>query len=1294
MLAGAVELEVVANAVNFNAQAGRSIRPGLRDMTVSVGKAVTDAAKDFDRLGDAAGDAFTGVGDDLLKELDVTQEFEQVARTLESEAGSLADRMENEFADLGKKGFAELGDQIKDLNRNSGIDVEVDLLGEEQLDDLRKTVQQIADTELTLDADGKPAAAEVEKLSKALKGISDATVVISGNNKEAKAKIDEVIGLTMAIDRVKPVIDLTVKDEAIKRARGLIDDLNQDANVKVNVDDAEIERIARQRFNIPADVKVDSSQLDRIRSEQIDVKAKAVVDRSEIDKLSNESIEIELDLQAAAGAAGGADFGAVVEGIASSLTESLVGALKAAGPVGKAVGVGGALLGGVFATSFAKNIEFDVANDRLAAQLGSVNGDVRLAGEIAGRVYAGAWGESLEEVNDAVRGTIGLLGGLTDENSAEVERLTALSLDLASAWGKDVNEVMIATNAILKNDLAPSGEAALDILAAGLSKSIPLGEDLLETFGEYSNQLADAGVNAEQFTQLYVKGLEAGARSTDGLADGIKEFFLEANAGAKATREGLDELGIDLADIQRLVNDGQGAEAFRLVAEAIGEVSNKTDQSRLAQELLRGTYEQVGIEGVIAMGAIEDSLGDVEGAAGRLSETINDNLQVAITEFTRGWEVALADFGGGLVDAVESGDSSELDAAANRLGEKLGVTIAQATALGIEVLPSVLGPALEASIIGTIDGLIPEENWGGQELGETIGTAINQGIQTSIRPDQLFAPLQDAISDLANGDTTEIEIDLSEVLKLPEISSGGRNFAGPLVEGLEDIEGAASDANDELFDLGNAIDRLFDFSGEQALANAADAVQNMGERFTEMSAGAVDASGNLDLFDEAGRSLLTNLGDVSEVVSDLFKGDNLDPAQIGAALDAIRASFREAAREAGFTEEQIDGLIETFINADGRVIGLGMDLDTNQFDDGLQRALAAGQGADGLVFEPGMDINSEALYVELQQAETERAAFNGNPFVTTAGVDTTEVTEKVAAATGELTAFEGLMFEPGLGADTTQFDTKLGSSRSSGALIDGETYTPTIDADPNGFDAAMAAANNKGQIFDGLTFRPIASLDPADFNRLMQGAEQRRNAFDGSNAKATITLSVFDLASAKIAAIKRGASSSVTFGVRANQRFGADGMILPRRLQDGAVLDGIQPAVPGGREGFFGNQPILISENGGDELFINSRSSDARKADLVRSFDGGSLVDVIRNQIIGQSTRLQDGGILTSTPTRNTSTASGGMDMGTLVAALDNLTNALAEQQAGGGVVNENTFVVDSRQRLDDVYALISQAVY
>ncbi|HOW94526.1 MAG TPA: phage tail tape measure protein, partial [Mycolicibacterium fallax] len=239
-------------------------------------------------------------------------------------------------------------------------------------------------------------------------------------------------------------------------------------------------------------------------------------------------------------------------GLGAKISKGLGAGMAAAGAAGA----------GLLAKGFADSMNIEVANDKLAGQLGLTSAEADKAGKAAGAVYRQNWGGSIEEVNAAIQSVGSSMADVGATTQADLEAMASKALALAGTFDVDVNRSTEAAGALIKNGLAKDSAEAFDILTAGFQNGANKADDFTETLTEYSPQFAKLGISGQQAMGILSAGLQAGARDTDVIADAFKEFSLRSIDGSKLTAEGFKAIGLDAKYMAgEIAKGGPAAEA-------------------------------------------------------------------------------------------------------------------------------------------------------------------------------------------------------------------------------------------------------------------------------------------------------------------------------------------------------------------------------------------------------------------------------------------------------------------------------------------------------------------------------------------------------------------------------------------------------------------------------------------------------------------------------------------------------------------------------------------------------------
>jgi hypothetical protein len=279
------------------------------------------------------------------------------------------------------------------------------------------------------------------------------------------------------------------------------------------------------------------------------------------------------------------------------------------------------------------------SNDALrimAAQTGATGAEFERLKASAGNLFAAGVGDSFDEAVKAISAADAQLGQFF--NPAELEAFTQTAGGIAKTYDKDITEVIGKSRTLIAN-FGLTGEQASN-LVAGVAQGAANGmDDVFDTLDEYS-QLAsqvfgEGGEGAAKFTALLTKGIQAGARDTDKLADLAKESQIKILDGSAL--EGLAAIQTPInATIEGIVKAGQQ-----------GKISVSDVLSQAGQ-------------------AIETAFN-----AGEISESMRSQLQVAISG------TPAEDLGADLYGRIFGTpiDTSQVEAQGNAAREALEATL-------------------------------------------------------------------------------------------------------------------------------------------------------------------------------------------------------------------------------------------------------------------------------------------------------------------------------------------------------------------------------------------------------------------------------------------------------------------------------------------------------------------------------------------------------------------------------------------------------------------------------------------
>lgn len=333
------------------------------------------------------------------------------------------------------------------------------------------------------------------------------------------------------------------------------------------------------------------------------------------------------------------EFGPLRQGAETQGAQAGQDAARTFGDKFKAgLNVAGAAGGAVLMAGLVGAISRTNTTGLLAAQVGASGPQMAKLGAVSGKLYADNFGNSVEEVNDALRAII--QNGLATVNTAEsdLEALGARVTTLTGLLGEDANRVAAAIQQMLRTGLADSAEEAFDILTQATQGGINKSEDLLDTLNEYSTQFRQLGLDGPQALGLISQALKAGARDSDTVADSLKEFAIRAQDGSKLSADAFKALGIDAQKAFDDVAAGgpRAAGVLDTVLDRLRAMPPSAERTALAVALFGTKAEdlQDSLYALDLTGAAAE-FGNFEGAAGRATDTLGGTAASQVESFKR-----------------------------------------------------------------------------------------------------------------------------------------------------------------------------------------------------------------------------------------------------------------------------------------------------------------------------------------------------------------------------------------------------------------------------------------------------------------------------------------------------------------------------------------------------------------------------------------------------------------------------------------------------------------------------------
>jgi TP901 family phage tail tape measure protein len=356
--------------------------------------------------------------------------------------------------------------------------------------------------------------------------------------------------------------------------------------------------------------------------------------------------------------------------------------------------------------------DYEQANARIAAAFDVSGEEAERFSGIGKRIYEGGWGQSLDEVNDAL---IQCKSTLRDVSDEDLQTVTTNALMLSDTFGADVNESIRGTNALMEG-FGLSATEASDLLTAGMQRGLNYTDELGDNLSEYSVRWGEAGMSASEYFSLLEAGTSNGAYNLDKVGDYLNEFLTALSDGRM--EESIGSFSEGTQEVFENFKNGS-ATAEDMLQAVLGDITqmpNEYDKAALASTLWSSLGEDNAMGMIESLAGVQDSFGDVAGAAQQAQEAASDSFAVKSQEAMRELQGSIEPLGEPLLniatnvaDVVKS--FSEWFAGIGEDG--------QTAVLAIATIAAAIGPVL--STVGTVVGTVPKIGAAFQVVGK-LGT--------------------------------------------------------------------------------------------------------------------------------------------------------------------------------------------------------------------------------------------------------------------------------------------------------------------------------------------------------------------------------------------------------------------------------------------------------------------------------------------------------------------------------------------------------------------------------------------
>ncbi|MGR6007150.1 phage tail tape measure protein [Bacillus paranthracis] len=353
--------------------------------------------------------------------------------------------------------------------------------------------------------------------------------------------------------------------------------------------------------------------------------------------------------------------------------------------------------------------DFDGSQRQIQASLGLTAKGAENMGEVVKNVYRKGWGESLEQVNQAV---VKVYQNMEDVPGDEIQGVTEDVLALAKTFDIDLGETTRGASQLMKQ-YGMTGKEAMDFIATGMQGGLDVSNEFLDNLAEYTPLFKQAGFTSDQMLTILKNGTRDGAYNLDYVNDLVKEYGIRIQDGSKSTTDAMGKMSKGTQEMWKEFEAGKrpASDVFYSIIKDLKGMDNQVEATQLGVALFGTKFEDLGNQVVYSMGDTNKALGDTNGRMDELRKTQEEAFGQRFQKTLREFQIALAPIGEMLLDLgekimpdVKNAVKSIADAF-NSLSPEAQKTIAIiggiATVLGPVMM--ILGPFISG--IGSLIGL-------------------------------------------------------------------------------------------------------------------------------------------------------------------------------------------------------------------------------------------------------------------------------------------------------------------------------------------------------------------------------------------------------------------------------------------------------------------------------------------------------------------------------------------------------------------------------------------------------------
>ncbi|MGG1481465.1 phage tail tape measure protein [Bacillus smithii] len=282
----------------------------------------------------------------------------------------------------------------------------------------------------------------------------------------------------------------------------------------------------------------------------------------------------------------------------------------------------------------------------IQAMTGATSSEAKKQGKIVGKVWADGFGDSIDQVGEAVIKVKQNLQGIDD---SQLESVTEKALTLSKITGADLDESLRGVNSLMVN-FGMSANQAFDYMVTGAQRGLNKSGELEDNIAEYGQLWAQAGFSAKDMFAILENGLKSGAYNFDKVNDFVKEFGISLSDGR--FEKNISSFSKRTQELFNKYKDGKATvkDVFMSAISDLDHMKNQQEKLTIASTVWSALGEDNAMKVIQSLNNTNHAYDNVTGAANKASQAMTNTPAAKLQKACRGLQQDLKPVGDTLMN--------------------------------------------------------------------------------------------------------------------------------------------------------------------------------------------------------------------------------------------------------------------------------------------------------------------------------------------------------------------------------------------------------------------------------------------------------------------------------------------------------------------------------------------------------------------------------------------------------------------------------------------------------------------